>query len=729
MREEFTGFAKGLMLLIGCYSGRVGCGRYLLGSTERCSMAMYRAVAKLAEEMAGTASRLAKRDRIAAAISRAHTGSEPTSGEGLLEVGHPEGEGSEVGLFCLYLAGLPFAEADPRKLNAGGALLTKAVLTVSGATDAELGVAYRRHGDLGAAAFDLFVAHGHGGKPTHPDTTGMNGAQGSELTLGEVSEAFAGMASARTTAVRAGLVDGLLRRAAPVEAKYLLKLMLGDMRIGVKQSLVEEAIAMAAAADVAAVRHAVMLEADLGRAAERAFAGTLGEAKMTLFHPLGFMLASPVETPEEAIERFTAKPVKVAPVKKAKRRKKGAEPELDEAMAEVMENDVQATMLAPDEGSGSADELLAAAASESSGKAGGVQAFLEDKYDGMRAQVHCGAGAQPGRVAIYSRNREDITESFPELVEAFERAEGLGSGVIFDGEILGWDFGTGQALPFAVLGQRIGRKRVGNDIRRQVPVVFMAFDLMFADGELLLPLALRERRNRLEAMVEALVDRVRSPLELSEGAVRKGAAQAVMFGSDELVEERVARLMISPSRLVESAEEIDRAYADARARANEGVMLKAAGSVYQPGRRGLAWVKLKRELATLDVVITGAEYGSGRKAPFLSDYTFAVRGAEGELKNVGKAYSGVTDAEIVELTEFLKAHTLEDRGHFRTVEPLVVLEVAFNNIMRSDRHASGFALRFPRILRIRTDKPLAEIDTVERVEEVYQSQVDKPVEG
>ena len=149
---------------------------------------------------------------------------------------------------------------------------------------------------------------------------------------------------------------------------------------------------------------------------------------------------------------------------------------------------------------------------------------------------------------------------------------------------------------------------------------------------------------------------------------------------------------------------------------------------YLPGRRGLAWVKLKRVLDTLDVVITGAEYGSGRKSQFLSDYTFAVRDEHGQLKNVGKAYSGVTDAEITELTEFLKAHTLEDYGHHRSVEPLVILEVAFNNIMRSDRHASGFALRFPRILRIRKDKPLAEIDTVARVEQVYQSQVDKPAD-
>jgi DNA ligase-1 len=158
-------------------------------------------------------------------------------------------------------------------------------------------------------------------------------------------------------------------------------------------------------------------------------------------------------------------------------------------------------------------------------------------------------------------------------------------------------------------------------------------------------------------------------------------------------------------------------------------MIKAANSAYLPGRRGLAWLKLKRELATLDVVITGAEYGHGRRAGLLSDYTFAVRGQQGELLNVGKAYSGVTDAEIAELTEWLKAHTVEDFGHFRTVEPIRVLEVAFNNVMRSDRHSSGFALRFPRILRVRDDKPVEEIDTLERVEEIYSSQPDKPAPG
>jgi DNA ligase-1 len=711
-------------------------------------MALFATVAELAEELAKEAGRLKKRAAIAAAISAVHAAA-------------PESEDS--GLFALYLAGTPFAEADARKLNAGGALLSKALLSVSGANDIALTAAYRRHGDMGAAAFDLLMV----AIETHVPESGpfdklraSYGAPGSEaeLTLADVADAFVAMAVAKTTAIRAALVEGMLRRATPLEAKYLLKLMLGDMRIGVKQSLVEEAIAVAAGARVEAVRRAVMLEADLAWAVRRAFAGTLDEARMRLFHPLGFMLASPVETPEEAVERFTEKPVKALAVK-VKKSRKNKKSQTEESLRLALESDpdreteVAVAVEAESESMGAvavpqridvdAEEFRDAPAMDVIGtaeprnasfqtsgasEARGVEAFLEDKYDGMRAQVHCGDARQPGRVAIYSRNREDVTDSFPELEEAFARVRpeqdgGLGGGLIFDGEILGWDLEQARALPFAVLGQRIGRKRVSNEWRQQVPVIFMAFDLMYAGGELLLELPLRERRNRLEAVVEKLVERVVSPVVVDE---RARDSQTVLFaGAESAV---VERLMISPSRLVESAEDIDRAYADARARSNEGVMLKAAESVYQPGRRGLAWVKLKRELATLDVVVTGAEFGHGKRAGILSDYTFAVRGAGGELLNVGKAYSGLTDAEIAEMSAWMMEHTLEDQGFFRTVEPLMVLEVAFNNIMRSGRHASGFAMRFPRILRIRTDKPVAEIDTVERVEEIYQSQVDKPVE-
>jgi DNA ligase-1 len=688
-------------------------------------MAFFATVAVLAEELAGEASRLKKRAAIAQAISKLHAAA-PQS--------------KDAGQFALYLAGLPFAEADARKLNAGGSLLTKAVLAVSGASDTALTAAYRRHGDLGAAAFDLLY------------TATSASVAPAQLTLSEVTEAFAAMAVARTTAIRAALLEGMIQRATPLEAKYLLKLMLGDMRIGVKQSLVEESIAAAAGAGVEQIRQAVMLEADLSAAVMRAFSGTLAEARLRLFHPLGFMLASPVDTPEEAVARFTEKRSKAAPAKAKKpRRSKKAHaeenlrrtlelhPERETEVAVAVEADSEDanTVSFPRADDVDAETFPDAPTVDLIGVpdpqppeieevpgAKRVEAFLEDKYDGMRAQVHCGDAGQPGRVAIYSRNREDVTASFPELEEAFAQVlpEQQGA-LIFDGEILGWDLEQGRALPFAVLGQRIGRKKVSNEWRQQVPVIFMAFDLMFANGELLLELPLRERRNRLEAVVESLVGRVVSPVTVDE---RARDSQTVMFAEEASSD--VERLMISPARLVESAEDIDRAYADARARANEGVMLKAAGSVYQPGRRGLAWVKLKRELATLDVVVTGAEFGHGKRAGILSDYTFAVRGPKGQLLNVGKAYSGLTETEIAEMSAWMMDHTLDDQGFFRTVEPLRVLEVAFNNIMRSGRHASGFALRFPRILRIRTDKPVTEIDTVERIEEVYQSQVDKPVE-
>jgi DNA ligase-1 len=648
---------------------------------------MFAEVARLAEELAGEAGRLKKRAAIAAALGRVAVESV-----------------EDAGRFCMYLAGQPFSEADPRKLNAGGALLTRAVKTISGCTDAALTAAYRRHGDLGASAAEVWP---------------LRFAE--EITLGEVAAAFLIMAGARSTAVRSAAVEGLLRSATALEAKYLVKLMLGDMRIGVKQSLIEEAIGVASGANVVAVRHAVMLEADLARAVERAFAGTLDEARMRLFHPLGFMLASPVETPEEAVERFSEKPAKADKPKKVKKPAKGkklADPA--EAFEDLGEVEGAETLEAAEDRL--ADDVVAETpiGVSPAGEVAGVQAFLEDKYDGMRAQVHCGDPEQPGRVAIYSRNREDITESFPEIAEAFAEVR---EALILDGELLGWDFAEGKALPFAVLGQRIGRKRVDGPMRRAIPVVFMAFDLLFQGGELTLPLPLRERRSKLEAVVE----RMSAITVAGFDEAPELHAQAGLFRAEVAVAESPAqRLMLSPSKLVESAEAIDRAYADARARANEGVMLKAAGSAYLPGRRGLAWVKLKRELATLDVVITGAEFGSGRRAQLLSDYTFAVRGPGGDLLNVGKAYSGVTDVEIAELTEWLKAHTLEDHGHFRTVEPLRVIEVAFNNVMRSERHASGFALRFPRIIRLRDDKPLDEIDTLERVEEIYQDQPDKP---
>ena len=559
----------------------------------------------------------------------------------------------EAGLASLYFAGLPFAETERRDLKVGGALLSRVLAKLSGASEAAMHAAYLRHGDLGGAGQELLPA----------------GTVTASLVLTDVALAFEAIADASKPAAKQQATLGLLQAATPLEAKYLIKIILGDMRTGIKVSLVEEAIAEAYGVAIGEVRKARMLNGNLKEVLELSATGRLSEARMRLFHPLGFMLASPVETVAEALKRFSE---------------------------EIREETGSAAI-------GDAPVIK--------------EAQLEDKYDGVRAQIHCGSPEHPGRVAIFSRSREDMTASFPEIVEAFS---GLAAPLVLDGEILGW--GDGRALPFSALQGRLGRKRVTANMREATPVVFMAFDVLYA-GEPLMERPLQERRRVLEALVEREQSRTRVGRRLSTA---QGQQTVMDFGLG-INEDGFARLVLAPAVQLESVEQLEQAYVDARARGNEGVMLKARHSLYQPGRRGLAWLKLKRELATLDVVVTAAEYGHGRRAGWLSDYTFAVRDGE-VLRNVGKAYSGVTDAEIARLTQFFLEHTLEDFGSVRAVEPLMVLEVAFNNVMRSDRHDSGFALRFPRILRIRDDKPASEVDTLQRVAEIYESQPDKAIE-
>jgi DNA ligase-1 len=569
---------------------------------------------------------------------------------------------AEAGLAALYLAGAPFPETDGRALNVGGALLSRVLAQIASAGQPEMHAAYLRHGDLGGAAQDL-----------------LQGRRGEAiLLLPDLAAAFEAIANEGKPAVKQHITQNLLEKATPLEAKYVIKIILGDMRTGIKVSLVEEAIAEAYSAPISDVRRARMLNGNLPEVLELAATNSLAEARMKLFHPLGFMLASPVETVEEALERFSSEVAEES-------RSSSAEARPDEPLIK--------------------------------------EAQLEDKYDGIRAQIHCGSPDYPRRVALFSRSREDMTASFPEIVEAFA---GVEEPLVLDGEILAWRHDSiseeGRALPFSSLQTRLGRKRVTAEMRESVPVVFMAFDVLYAAGEMTMERPLKERRRSLEELVGREQGRTKVG-----GRLNSIGQQAQLLFETAAEDNGFARLVLAPAVQLESVAQLEQAYVDARARGNEGVMLKARHSTYQPGRRGLAWLKLKRELATLDVVVTAAEYGHGRRAGWLSDYTFAVRDGD-VLRNVGKAYSGVTDAEIAQLTQFFLEHTVADYGSVRAVEPLVVFEVAFNNVMRSDRHDSGYALRFPRILRIRDDKPVSEIDTLERVAEIYQTQPDRPVD-
>lgn len=310
--------------------------------------------------------------------------------------------------------------------------------------------------------------------------------------------------------------------------------------------------------------------------------------------------------------------------------------------------------------------------------------LVEDKFDGIRAQAH----VKDGKVAIYSRTMDEITHRFPELIEPLRA---LPTDVIIDGEVV--PASDTAILPFSELQKRLGRKSVGTQLLISVPVILVAYDLLYASGKVLIDEPLAERRRILKEIVPES-----GPLRMSEGKLFKETAL------------------------------LDDEFDAARARGNEGLMIKSPDSVYKPGRRGRDWLKLKRAIATLDVVVTAVEVGHGKRRNLLSDYTFAVRRSidDGELLNIGKAYSGLTDKELTELTTWFQEHTIQEfaHGRVRVVEPKIVIEVTFDRVQPSKRHKSGFALRFPRILRLRTDKTVAEIDTLETVQKLVEGNLD-----
>jgi DNA ligase-1 len=591
--------------------------------------------AELCETLVATRSKLAKRAAIAQYLRTLDTAS--------------------AGLAVQYLTGAVFPETDARKLQVGGQLIVRALETVTHADGDRFHAVYRKYGDLGAAAEELLQ--------------GTNAAS-KHLSLSDIAARLDSLATARTQVAKSAQLVDLLRSLSPLETKYLIKLITGDMRTGVKQSLVEEAIAAATVRDVAAVRHAGMLLGDLAQVVDLARQDALSSARFQMFHPLGFMLATPAANAEEAYARFAAATAE-----------EGSPTEPPDPTPHF--------------------ELTAQ---------------IEDKYDGMRAQIHCGDPQQPGRVRIFSRTREDVTASFPELAEWFSAVK---TPAILDGEILAWDFNANRALPFTSLQPRLSRKRVTDAMRADAPVVYMAFDLLLAGDDLLLADPLHLRRERLAAWVDAALHSVDATIVRALFAT----PQASLFATDTVTDPQDAppRLKLAPISHATSPAQIDAAFTAAQARGNEGLMLKSLDSTYQPGRRGSAWIKLKRELATLDVVVTAVEYGHGRRAAVLSDYTFAVRDGS-HLRNVGKAYSGLTDEEILTMTQWFLEHTLESNRSQLIVEPKIVIEVAFNNVMQGDRHDSGYSLRFPRILRLRPDKPVEEIDTLERVAEIFRSQ-------
>ena len=476
-------------------------------------------------------------------------------------------------------------------LTVGGAALREALVEASGWPLELVRLCSREVGDTGETVGHLMTRR----------------SQQQPFSLVAAEEIFLRLAMAKRVALKHSILVETFRRYRPLSLRYFVKAISGNLRIGLQEKLVEESLAKALGVPLDAIRAAHNKLGRLWDVALAARRGTLDQIEATLFHPMEFMLAKPLE----------------------------AVPPLDLASGW----------------------------------------WVEDKYDGIRAQAHIRAG----QVRIFSRGMEEVTAAFPELLEPLAAIPGS---AVIDGEVLAWrvtDAGEERALPFTLLQQRLARKKVSADLRAQVPLIFMGYDLIYRDGQLLVDTPLEQRRALLQALP----------------------------------------LRVSPQQPLTDLGDVEALFTAARGRGNEGLLLKRAGSLYEAGRRSEAWLKVKRPYGTLDVVVTAAEQGHGRRATVLSDYTFAIRDGDRFL-NIGKAYSGLTDDEIRELTRIFRTITRERFSRVSLVEPQVVLEVAFDGVQASPRHKSGFALRFPRILRWRQDKTVAEIDTLDVVKAMYE---------
>src|SRR5438270_2569759 len=497
-------------------------------------------------------------------------------------------------IVATYLTGRAFAQSDLRTLQVGWSVIYRALLAATKISEEEFHRIAASHGDLGKTAFEVLDGR------TKPRT----------FSLLESQKLFEELHRARGPIGKRELLQARFANLSAREGQYVVKILTGDLRIGLREGLVEEAIARAFDVPLEQVKEANMLLGDIGATASLASQKQLNRAELSIFRPIKCMLATPEPTAEAIWERF--------------------------------------------------------AEQESS------TVFVEDKFDGIRAQLH----RNSERVEIYSRDLRRITDQFPELAD---QAHKFDVDLILDGEIVAFE--EGRKLTFFDLQKRLGRKSDGADLfataSADVPVVFIAFDILWLNGRSLL----------------------KSPLETRRALLR-----------DLKLPPQFQIAEVFPAH---SAAEIEQRFQEARRRMNEGLMMKDPRSFYTPGARGMFWFKLKKELATLDVVVVGAELGHGKRNNVLSDYTFAVRDeSTGELLPIGKAYSGLTDVEIAELTEHFKQNTIVHHGRYREVKPDIVLEVAFNSIQSSTRHASGLALRFPRIKAIRRDKNVDAIDTL-----------------
>lgn len=553
------------------------------------SETLYEDLAELCEEIESTTKRLVIVDLIAQFLRKISS--------------------EEIASSIRMIVGKTFPEWSAKTLDISWRTIQKIIKDISRASDEEMLRAFSEKGDLGDMARLLMLR-----KDLSKQTTLLPKA----LTILEVYKGYQNISEIKGSGSKKkkeNILLSLLSRANPLETKYIIKNLIGEMRHGASSGLMEEAIAKATEAPLEMVKRAHMLIGDLGETAEKAFQEgpqTLKDVKPIPFHPIRPMLAQSVENVGEAIKEHEG------------------------------------------------------------------ETSFEYKLDGARLQIHI----REGEVRIFSRRLTEVTTSLPDIVQQVSNNIRCKEAII-EGEVIAVTKDA-RPLPFQNLMRRFRRIKRIEEMVSEIPVKLYLFEIIYLDDKLLIDQPYSERRRMLS--------------EIS--------------GEIELV----------PQLLTGDLKRAQEFFDEAKKKGHEGLMVKKVESKYTPGRRGKKWLKIK-ETEALDLVVVGADWGYGRRVNWLSDYYLAARNEEsGELQIIGKTFKGLTDEEFEDITKKLETLKTFENGRTVKVKPEIVVETVFDEIQKSPKYDSGYALRFARIKRIRDDKEVEDIDTIEKVRQLYENQ-------
>jgi DNA ligase-1 len=521
---------------------------------------------------------------------------------------------AELAVSCSYVMGTLFPPGLDLDLGVGPSILYQALARACGCPISQVTDMLKATGDPGLVAAGMVEK-----KRPQGLSAFLERADGEEssLSIQDVHDRFLDIARSsgkRSQDIKVKNLQFLFSHSSPLEARYIARLAIEDMRIGIGEGGIRDAIARAFAANGAtsqSVERGYNLTNDMGLVASAAREGTLDRLSVMINHPIKMMLATLGES-------ITA------------------------ALAEI------------------------------------GTAAVEWKYDGARVQIH----KDGDRVKVFSRRLENVTASLPEMVQAARKV--MAKSAILDGEAVAVG-SDGRPMAFQEILKRFRRKYDVEKLAKKIPLRLFLFDLIYLDGKSLTDLPLQERR--------ALLEKVAGP----------------DLRADQI--------------LSASAEEVAAIYERALEAGHEGLIIKNPTSVYAPGKRGKNWLKIKPVMETLDLVVIGAKWGEGRRASFLGSYRLAcLDQSSGDLLDVGWVATGITDEALSDLTEMFRELVILEKGMEVEIKPAVIFEVAYEEIQRSPNYSSGYALRFPRMVRVRDDKSLEEADSLERILSLYRGQ-------